>query len=247
MVESAQNFDQILRIRRHQPTRLEGFVDAALAFSVTLLVISIGHVPTTVGEMLQALRGLPTFGFCFLLIARIWTAHRYWSRHYDIEDTTSVHLSLLLVFLVLIYVYPLRMLFTLAVDSISGGAMVDQRVIVHNVDELRAAYTVFGAALASIAFVFVLLFRHALKCGEVIGLDPAERIITKLRILGWSSTGAIALLSILVAYSLPFDGGTALGYSLPGCIYFLLFFPPRFLRWYGMRRISTLSASTSSP
>jgi uncharacterized membrane protein len=60
----------ILKIRRHEPTRLENFVDAAFAFAVTVLVISIGHVPNTVAEMLQALRGLPTFVVTFLLITR---------------------------------------------------------------------------------------------------------------------------------------------------------------------------------
>ncbi len=33
--------DEVLRIRRHQPSRLEGIVDAAY-FAVTLLVIPLG-------------------------------------------------------------------------------------------------------------------------------------------------------------------------------------------------------------
>jgi len=58
------NVNDVLRTRRHQPTRLEGFVDASFAFAVTLLVISIGHVPGSVAEMLHALRGLPAFALC---------------------------------------------------------------------------------------------------------------------------------------------------------------------------------------
>jgi uncharacterized membrane protein len=70
----------VLHIRRHNPTRLEGFVNASFAFAVTLLVISIGHVPGSVPEMLRALRGLPAFALCLLAIARIWKSHRDWSR-----------------------------------------------------------------------------------------------------------------------------------------------------------------------
>ena len=113
------NPNDVLRVRRHQPTRLEGFVDSAFAFAVTLIVISVGHVPGDVPQMLQALRGLPTFAVCFLLISRFWAMHRFWGRHYDIEDATAVRLSLVLVFLVLIYVYPLRLLFSLMFGAIT--------------------------------------------------------------------------------------------------------------------------------
>ncbi len=157
------NPDDVLRVRRHQPTRLEGFVDSAFAFAVTLIVISIGHVPNDVPEMLQALRGLPTFAVCFLLIARFWQMHRYWSRHYDIEDRVAVRLSLVLVFLVLMYVYPLRLLFSLTFGSITNGWLVEKEIVINDIAELRAAYVVFGLGLAAIASVFALMFRHALK------------------------------------------------------------------------------------
>ena len=50
------DLDDALRIRRHQPTRLEGFIDATFAFAVTLLVISIGHTADSVPEMLRVAR-----------------------------------------------------------------------------------------------------------------------------------------------------------------------------------------------
>jgi uncharacterized membrane protein len=240
MTKHLRNLDAVLRIRRHQPTRVEGFVDSALAFAVTLLVISVGHLPTSVPEVLQALRGLPTFAVCFLLIARIWSAHRYWSRHYDIEDATAVSLSLLLVFLVLIYVYPLRMLFSLAFYSMSGGWLAEHPVVIQDTDELRAAYVVFGIGLAAIALVFALLFRHALRCGDTIGLDAAERVITRMRIAAWGCTGAVALLSMLLAEMLPFESDNPRLYSLPGCAYWLLFLTRPLLRRYVARHLAAL-------
>jgi len=68
------------RIRGGQPTRTDAFVDAAFAFAVTLLVIAIGHVPASVGDLVQALRGVPAFAASFFVIARFWQSHRHWSR-----------------------------------------------------------------------------------------------------------------------------------------------------------------------
>ncbi|HEX4480430.1 MAG TPA: TMEM175 family protein [Rudaea sp.] len=216
------NPNDVLRVRREQPTRLEGFVDSAFAFAVTLIVISIGHVPEDVPEMLQALRGLPTFAVCFLLIARFWQMHRFWGRHYDIEDRTSVRLSLVLVFLVLVYVYPLRLLFSFTFSSMTDGWLVEKPIDLHTIGELRAAYIVFGIGLASIATVFALLFLHALKCAGTIGLSADEIIVTRVRVAGWVCTIVVALLSIASAVFIPFDVRMPWLFAVPGCMYWLL-------------------------
>jgi uncharacterized membrane protein len=64
--------DAGFRIRGVQATRVDAFVDAAFAFAVTLLVVSIGRVPTTVAELQLALRGVPAFAASFFVIARLW-------------------------------------------------------------------------------------------------------------------------------------------------------------------------------
>jgi hypothetical protein len=133
------SFESVMRVRRQQPTRLEGFVDASFAFAVTLVVISLGHAPGTVDEMLRALHGVPTFAACFLLLSRIWLSHRNWSRDYDLENATGVTLSLALVFVVLVYVYPLRILFAQMFIGFSGGRLSDDSVApIRTVDELRS-------------------------------------------------------------------------------------------------------------
>jgi uncharacterized membrane protein len=221
-MDKRPNSSNVMRVRRHQPTRLEGFVDSAFAFAVTLIVISIGHVPGSVEDMLQAMRGLPAFAVCFMLIARIWAAHRSWGRHYDIEDGRTLILSLTLVFLVLIYVYPLRLLFSMTFESMSGGWLVDQPVHLRNAEDLRAAYIVFGLGLGAIAIVFILLFRHALKHADEIGLDGNEIMVTRLRMLSWLLTFAISMLSIAITCAIPFDAYSGWLLSVPGCIYLLL-------------------------
>jgi len=240
------DIEAVLRIRRHQPTRLEGFVDASFAFAVTLIVISIGHVPTSVPEMLHALRGMPTFAVCFVLISRFWVAHRDWSRCYDIEDAVGTTLSLLLVFLVLIYVYPLRLLFALLFAGVSGGLLMEQQLELDSIWELRAAFVVYGIGFLAIALVFYFLFRHALKCGAEIGLAPAERVVTELRAGLWLGTAAIAGLSIVLALLLPIDAFNSPTSSLPGVVYVLLFIVRPVLRRRYARRLAALPAEEPS-
>jgi hypothetical protein len=209
----------VLRIRRHQPTRLEGFVDASFAFAVTLLAISIGRVPTSVDDMLQALRGAPAFGLCFLAIARIWKSHRDWSRQYDLEDAVSLRLSLLLVFVTLIYVYPLRLLFSLLCAGLSQGYLADQPVALHSVDEARAAFEVYGIGFGAISAVFALLYRHALGRATAIGLDSREALATRMHIAIWTGFIGLAALSTVTAAWLPFRADQPLLIAVPGLIY----------------------------
>src|SRR5690242_17131008 len=125
------------RMRGAQPTRIDAFVDAAFAFAVTLLIVSVGHVPSTVPDLIQAMRGVPAFLASFLLLARFWLSHRHWSRCYGLEDDPSVRLSLTLVFVVLIYVYPLRMVANMTLAMLSGGTLAEQSIEIHTLADLR--------------------------------------------------------------------------------------------------------------
>jgi hypothetical protein len=89
-MNTAVRVADVLRGRRHGPTRLDGFVDASFAFAVTLLAISIGDVTASVDEMLQARHGLPVFALCFLAIARICKSQRDWNRCHDLQDATGL-------------------------------------------------------------------------------------------------------------------------------------------------------------
>lgn len=228
-----------MRVRRHQPTRLEGFVDASFAFAVTLVVISLGHAPGSVEQMLRALHGIPTFATCFLLLARIWLSHRNWGRHYDLDDATSVNLSLLLVFIVLIYVYPLRILFAQMYYGFSGGWLSDGTITpINTVEELRAAYTVFGLGFAAMSAVFLLLYWHALRRAEAIGLNEAEKIYTRMKIVDWAEQIVLCLLSIALATWLPMSNPWL--FSLPGMIYALGAVTGPLTRRYCLREIRQL-------
>lgn len=213
--------DQGFRIRREQPTRVEGFVDAAFAFAVTLLVVSVGNVPTAVAQMMDDLRGVPAFLAGFLLIARFWQSHRQWSRRFGIEDDYSVRLSLALVFVILIFVYPLRMIAAIALAGFSGGWLHSGPAEIASVGELRELYVVFAVAYGVIVGLFALLYRHALACGEAIGLAARERRLVAIAVRRNLGFLGIAVLSMALAWTLPMDAAHPLLFSLPGMIYAL--------------------------
>jgi uncharacterized membrane protein len=211
------------RIRGGQPTRIDAFVDAAFAFAVTLLVVAVGHVPASVPELGQAMRGVPAFAASFFLIARFWQFHHQWSRRYGIHDRASVRLSLALVFVVLIYVYPLRMVATMALAMLSGGVLAERPFDIRNVADLRTLYLAFAIGYGVVVTIFALLHRHALTLADAIGLSPPERVRTRAAIARYAALGGIALLSLLLALLLPLGPPSSLFYTLPGMAYVLIY------------------------
>ena len=57
------------RLRGAEMTRLETFIDAAFAFAMTMVVISVNEVPRDYGELVTALEGVPAFAAGFALIS----------------------------------------------------------------------------------------------------------------------------------------------------------------------------------
>ena len=100
--------DGVFRDRGAENTRLETFVDAAFAFTLTLLVISFDEVPKSFEELIYALRFIPAFLASFALLMMFWFAHRSWSRRYGLDTTGASLISMFLVFVLLVYVFPLR-------------------------------------------------------------------------------------------------------------------------------------------
>ena len=88
--------------------RLDSFTDAAFAFAVSLLVIGGAGAPADFRTLVRALGDIPAFAFGFAIVVLFWFAHVRWRRLRGEGDWRSLCLTLLLVFLVLIYIQPLR-------------------------------------------------------------------------------------------------------------------------------------------
>jgi uncharacterized membrane protein len=204
------------RYRGGENTRIEAFTDAAFAFSVTLLMIGGGHVPTNVEQLTAALANVPGYAFSFALLCVFWYAHYIWYRRYGIEDGHSVLLSLLLVFLVLIYVYPLHMMFDAAIRIGSGSSLQPR-----SGRDWRTMYEIFGIAYVSMSGVILLFYAHALRLRGELELSPAEIVVTQAGIWRWAIQATIGALSVLLAAAFLPDAASGLD-ALPGAAYWLI-------------------------
>ena len=150
---------------RPEVTRLETFVDAAFAFSLTLLVIFFNDLPDTVAELRDALRRVPTFALCFVLLMLFWGAHNRWSRRFGLEDAKSTVLSLGLVLVVMVFVYPLRMVTGSGLSLLTGG-WVPNELKGLGADWLLDLQTVFMVYATGFALLSGILWATERACAE---------------------------------------------------------------------------------
>ena len=209
------------RLRGEAVTRLETFVDAAFAFAVTLLVVSFDRVPGTFAELMDAMRRVPAFLCGFAMLTVFWAAHNRFSRRYGLEDAPVVVLTLGLVAVVLVYIFPLRILMAGMMAFFTGG-WAPGDLDIDSMDDLRAVYFVYGAGFLAMNGVFVALNHHALRRAAFLGLDAGERESTRSERNTYLLLGASALLSITLAIVLPMHGDWQK--AAPGLAYALLTF-----------------------
>lgn len=207
--------------RGTEVTRMEAFVDAAFAFAVTLLVISLDSVPSSIPEFEVALKGIPAFAGSFALIAMFWWAHAVWSRRYGLQDGISVLLSLVLVFLVLVYVYPLRMLFSTFFNWASHGWFPATLQLRSNTDDLLWMFVTYAIAWSTLGLVIVALYRHAWNLRDSLQLSREERIQLRGDIASHSMIPLTGLLSLGVICLSVMAGRPELG-GLSGFLYGLM-------------------------
>lgn len=191
--------------RGHEVTRLEGFTDAVFAFAVTLLVVSL-EVPKTYPELIAAMRGFPAFGICFALLAVVWYEHYRYFRRYGLENAVAVILNCALLFCVLLYVYPLKFMFTAAI----GEATFSER-------EVRTLFTIFSSGFTAIFGVFWLLYRYAWSCRKELELTPLEQLRTRRSMMDESSMVLLGIFSILLTQL-----GPSSAVSMTPLIYFAI-------------------------
>lgn len=191
------------RQRGMEMTRLEAFADAAFAFSVTLLVVGgADTVPANFDEMIRAMKQVPAFAASFANIMLFWYAHHIWSRRFGLDDLPSVFLSLLLVFVVLVYVYPLKAIHSGALDYFSGGYFPSYFGLRY-VADVRTMFVFFGAGYSALCLVIVLLNRHALANKDALALSSLEQFDTHTEISYWLIFLSVAVVSIVLAIVLP--------------------------------------------
>jgi len=187
--------------RSHEITRVEGFSDAVFGFAVTLLIVSL-EVPHTSSELLATMRGFGSFVITFLMLAGLWYSQFTFFRRYGLEDRVTVVLNLVLLFMVLFFVYPLKFLFNV---MLTDPRMRQTIATVHGLERVvlpehkPLIFAIFGAGFAGVMVVFALLYRHAWRKREELGLNEFEIFETEHSVRRLTAASSVGFTYFLIA------------------------------------------------
>jgi len=181
-----------IKWRGHEIVRIEAFSDAVFAFAVTLLVVSL-EVPKNIGELLNSMKGFFPFAICFTLLFMIWYAQNIFFRRFGVHDIYSVTLNAILIFFVLMYVYPLKFLFTGWL--IGGGITYDNQ----RPQEVVHLFCIYSGGFMCIYIIFSLLYLHVVRIKDELALTAEELFETKTSMYQNMLIAAVGLLSVIIS------------------------------------------------
>ena len=205
--------EEDFRWRGEDVSRIEGFSDAVFAFAVTLLVVSL-EVPKTFDELLATMRGFFGFAICFYLLLIVWYEHYKYFRRYGLNDTQTLWLNAALLFIMLMYVYPLKFLFTYLIDLLFGFAQSEKI----EASQVPLLMVVYGAGFVAVQILFMLMYLRAYSLRDALELDARELSVTREEIQSCLLNISVGLASVAIAVL----GGVAT-ISWAGYVYVLLF------------------------
>ena len=190
------------RLRGIAMTRLETFIDAAFAFAITMLVIATQQIPDDIETLLAAFKNVPAFVASIIVLGIFWWGHWLWSRRYGLEDGVSIFISWAMIVTMLIYIYPLKSIFSSMWFLLSGGR-VGHVLGAHSESQVRALFAIFALGFTAIALEMVLLNLRAWQLREPLRLNARERAMTFNEVTGWSIPVGVGLVSLVLALCLP--------------------------------------------
>ena len=190
------------RLRGEEMTRIEVFVDAAFAFAVTLLVISIDKIPTSVPQLFEISKEIPAFILSVAQLLWIWYTHSVWSKRFGLEDMQTIVMSAALLIIVLIYIYPIKMLFGGFFDWITGGYLPGDMKL-QTYDELRHLFMYFAVGFFAIVMTFAWMYYHVLRLKDALKLNAEEIYLCQTHIYLYLSVAVVTVVAFFTPMFLP--------------------------------------------
>ncbi|MEZ5284635.1 MAG: TMEM175 family protein [Vicinamibacterales bacterium] len=189
---------------RREVSRIEGFSDAVFGFALTLLVVSL-EVPADFRDLAKVLSGFLPFAITFAVVIWIWFEHYLFFRRFGPEDGRTVLLNAVLLFVVLFYVYPLKFVFSNLMPRVTFGGFERsaEGFADMTVDDARWLLSAYSAGFIAVFGVFALLYGHASRQADELGLDTLERFDVRAGIRRHQVSVVIGLISLVFAVALP--------------------------------------------
>lgn len=164
------------KLRGENPSRLENFSDAVFAFSITLLMISL-EVPKTFSRILELTDQMIAFAMTIIPLVIIWQQHRMFFRRYGLDDRTVLIWNTALLFIVLIFIFPLKFLSLFLVRFFSMFFTETENIFITMIEGHQVPWLMvyYGLGALGILFVFSRFYRHALNKKEFLELSLVEQ------------------------------------------------------------------------
>src|SRR4029077_7756608 len=226
------------RLRGMEMRRLETFIDAALAFAISMLVIAAQQIPDNIQALLAAFKNVPTFVCSIAVLGIFWRGHWLWSRRYGLEDGTSILISWVMIFTILIFIYPLKAIFGAMWYLLSNG-QVGRPFSLHTTEsQARTIFAIYAVGLVAISAEILLLNLRAWQLREPLRLNARERFMTRGELTGWSIPVGVGIVSLVLSFTLPIEQ-----ISWCGWVYFLMAILVRVHRFLHKRRLEAMSVT----
>lgn len=190
--------DEGITLRGEGMTRIETFVDAAFAFAFTLLVISIDTIPSSTQELLALSLDIPAFIASASTIGVIWYAHSRWSRAFGLQDPITAMLSIILVIFVLIFVYPIKLMFRITFAYFSDNYFSYGLGDFEQLD-ISILIIYFSLGFLFLSIIYILLYINTLKFRVQLRLNDYEKVYCLRVVSRWLAVCATAAISCIMA------------------------------------------------
>jgi len=197
--------------RGQSVTRIENLSDIIFALALGMMLFG-GAPPQTFSELVHFLVSIIPVTASFVILFMIWNSHFVFFRRYALADNTIVLINSALLLMVLFTAYPLRFIFDSLFWYVLGGITGDYTQLeLSDMSFANSARSMafFGTGYAVIYALLSLMYRHAVRKAEVIGLSQNEIRLTMTTV--WMHRGEVIIAIFIVLAALftpmgPFAG-----------------------------------------